>query len=213
MSPRAFCRTVALAAALAAGSACALDLSQVRGDATVSRAGAAAGAKQGDRIEQGDEIATSASSEVLVDFDQDGKLAMRPETVLRFEEMVYDAQTRKQRIGVRVVRGGLRFVSGVAGKHKVNFKSGNVAVGLRGTDLEIAQARPGLGVESGTYVRVNDGEVEMTARDGTTLVLGRDEIGHGAEATRSFVPRPPLVKIHNPPPALFERGSLDALLR
>jgi hypothetical protein len=53
----------------------------------------------------------------------------------------------------------------------------------------------------------------MVARDGTTLVLGLGEIGHGGEATRSFVPRPPLVKIHNPPPALFERGSLDALLR
>ena len=204
---------LALALAFAGAPAWALDLAKIRGDATLSHAGAASGAKQGDRIEQGDEISTTSASEVLIDFDEDGKLAMRQDTALRFEEMVYDAQARKQRVSVRVVRGSLRFVSGVAGKHKVIFKSGNVAVGLRGTDLEVVQARPGLGVESGTYVRVNEGEVEMVARDGTTLVLGRDEIGHGGEATRSFVPRPPLVKVHNPPAALFERGSLDELLR
>jgi hypothetical protein len=104
----------------------------------------------------------------------------------------------------------------VGPRKEVVFRSGTLTIGLRGTDIDLVLAPPTAAVEPGTYLRVNSGEAEMIARDGSRLVVKPDEVGHSQESsqtTRSFVPRPPFVLLRTPPPAIFERGSFDALLR
>lgn len=209
----------AVAVGLATWGSCgafAADITRIQGDATVTHLGASHAAAMGDALSEGDEVSTSPDGEVLLTVDEEGRLLVRPDSVLSFEEIRMDTRIKRQRMSVRVVRGGLRYVSGHIGGHAVKFEIGTYTIGLRGTDIDLVLAGPNSQVEAGTYLRVNAGEAEMVAKDGSSLVVRPNEVGQSLEAsqaTRSFVPRPPFIKLLKPPATVFRRDDFDSLLQ
>ena len=203
----------ALLLAILAHAAGAAELAVVSGNVSLGLAGSEKPAQVSAPIEEGSNVVTAPGAEALIVFDDGAKLLVRPGTQLAFDEFRPASTRGGARTAVRLVRGGLRFVSGKTRGHKITFHSREVSVGIRGTDIDLVVTASGAAAEPGTYLRVNTGEAEMVAPDGTALVVGANETALSRpEVTRSFVPRPPFVRLPQPP-AVFERSALDALLQ
>ncbi|MBC5764586.1 FecR family protein [Ramlibacter albus] len=192
-------------------------LARLRGKATVQRAAVVLPATEGMELRDDDEVLTEEQSEVLLQFDDGSRVAMRPETLLKLHEVPGPQWPERGAVKARMVKGAIRYVSGRATvSRNVRVFTPTSTIGVRGTDFDAShvEASPSGTFDVGTYVRVNEGEVELAGRDATVSVTpGEVAVASPPGLTARGIVRTPLVRKVTLPPGLFQRGSMDDLLR
>lgn len=95
---------------------------------------------RGSDIQQGDEIYTSGNSFAVLQFDDDTRMTLRPNTTFRIDEYRYKPEAPQQNSGFfSLIRGGFRAVTGLINKHApqaMRFKTRTATIGIRGTEFD-----------------------------------------------------------------------------
>lgn len=130
----------------------------------------------GDLVMEGDTIETGAASEAHVRLDDNGALAIRPNTRLMVVKFRAEGGDNDGMI-LSLVKGAVRGVSGWIGKFNrpsYRLKTPNSTIGVRGTDFEVIVVPKGTkGRKAGTYSKVFSGQIFLeTARGVIDIVPG-----------------------------------------
>jgi OmpA-OmpF porin, OOP family len=207
-----------LASALVPETAAAGTVSQVRGEASVTRANVSTPIVAGDTVKAGDTISSGTGASVMLQLIDDAKLLVRPGSSVRLTQITNGGPVELRKQSIELARGALRYVTGALGKLRpgsIRFKTPNATVGIRGTDIDIVHAPVTRGQSgAGTYVRVNSGEVELNGADGSLVTLTMNEQAVAApEGPRlRGGGRAPAARKLGAPANIFTVGELDSLL-
>lgn len=116
---------------------------------------------KGERVEAGDTIVTGKNGEVHIVTDDQGLLAIRPNTQLKIDE--YRANgNQDDAVVLNLLRGTFRSITGWIGKKQAKryqVKTVTATIGIRGTDHEPLVIDEGS--EAGTYDKVNAGGTRL----------------------------------------------------
>ncbi len=141
--------------------------------------GAAVAAKPGDTFVQGTSFATSANGRMVIKFEDGQLAALLPNTTLRIDQYTYDPRNaRASSSGVSLVRGALRFVTGLIGStnpEALRLAAGTFAVHLRGTDVTLLAEPTGTPTQTaavnlgGVLLETGVGSIHVGAGQFTTI--------------------------------------------
>ena len=218
------CVLALLLSATVAQDAWAARIAALNGKLSIERGDKTLNAAVGTRLRQGDAVISSADSEALVRFDDGARLVVRAESRVEVDALKLTGPPTTRQKTIKVLKGGLRYVSGVLGrgsvnKSKVTFTTNTATIGIRGTDIEIAVSQDAIGTEpAGTYLKVNSGLATLAAVDGTQVDVDPGQIAFGGlpelvPRGAGGVARPAARKVPAPGGDLFKTGGLDRLLR
>jgi len=162
-----------IAVSMFAGSVFAAETGYVHamsGDVTITQAGkASAKAKVGDLFEQGTSFTTGADGKAVIKFADGQVIALAPNTNFVVSSYDYNAaNVPSSNIVFSLVRGGMRFVTGLIGQtspSKFAVRTPTLTAGVRGTDGTIA-----IGPKGETLVTVKQGVVTITSAAGTVVI-------------------------------------------
>lgn len=203
---------LALAPAMAAAVGA---VARISGEAFIARPDAPARTvKADDLVNEGDLLTTAKGGEVLIRFNDQSVLTLRPDSsvvVARFQQ----TESGGGSFLANLLKGALRSVSGLIGKSSpqgVRFSTPTATIGIRGTDFEIAIVPEDTAdARAGTYNYVHDGVTTLglvTPGDGPTSVdVKPDETGLALAHPR---PGEPALQILQQRPAFLRGGGLDA---
>jgi len=139
---------------------------------------------QGQRVYSGATLNTSQAAQLTLKFDDDQQIVLNENTTFRIADFRYRAQEpRGDRAVFDLLRGALRFVSGVIGARSPNtvaLRAPQMTIGIRGTDFMVAIVNP-------AYVNVVSGSIATTNSAGT-VVFGPGAVGQVANAASLAVP-------------------------
>lgn len=151
----------------------------------VNKAGIERAAQKGGEVDQGDTVISAPGASAQIEMIDQGFLAVRPSTRLRFDAYVYHERGNgTERALLSLLEGGFRTITGLIGKlHKENYRiqTPNATIGIRGTDHEPMYIPPGetkLGAP-GTYDKVNVGIAYIQTPQGT-VDIGANQVGFAA---------------------------------
>ncbi|MBI2802799.1 MAG: FecR domain-containing protein [Gammaproteobacteria bacterium] len=149
---------IALLAAAACGNALADagKLLYVRGNTSAQAPGqhlriVAAGAP----VMAGDTISTGAESFAVIELRDTTRILLRPNT--SFQVSAYDETTGRESIGLNLLKGGIRAITGLLGKQRPDaFRlNGSIAtIGIRGTDFALRLCGPECGTEAENFPKL-----------------------------------------------------------
>lgn len=172
--------------------------------------------QKGDAVHESDIVTTARGSSAQIRMRDDGFIAIRPDSQLKFDTFVFAGeQDGKERSFLSLLRGGFRAVTGLIGqKNKANYRiaAGGSTIGIRGTDHETVLVVPGselaATVPSGTYNKVNTGETTLTTDKGTINILP-NQMGFAAAADQMPQLQPINLNIFTvvPSPALQSKAG------
>jgi OmpA-OmpF porin, OOP family len=193
-------------------------VSQVRGEASVTRANVSTPIMAGGTVKEGDTISTSAGASAMLQLIDDAKLLVRPGSSVRLALIINSGAMEKRGQTIELARGAVRYVTGALGKLRpgsIRFKTPSATVGIRGTDFDIVHT-PAMRGQSGagTYVRVNSGEIELNGTDGSLVTLTMNEQAVAAPEGQRLRGggRAPAARKLGAPANVFMVGELDSLL-
>ena len=112
----------------------------VTGDASVTTAGATVKAVPGTPLQQGSVLRTSSKSSLGVTFQDNTLMSFGPDTEVAVDEYLYQPSQGKLKLGTRVSKGTLNYVSGVIAKldpSAVSVKTPTGIIGVRGTEFAL----------------------------------------------------------------------------
>lgn len=143
------------------------------------------------QVASGDLLSTGARSYARIRFLDGAELTLRPNTVLRVDDFRFE-QTRPEEDSalLRLIRGGLRAVSGLVGKRgqpeAYRMDTPTATIGIRGTHYGALFCQADCGgltlpngqqPANGLYVDVADGRIMLSNAQGSQL-LGAGEFGY-----------------------------------
>jgi len=143
MNPRAL-SVLFVAALTLSGAASAAEpaakTTGLSGVVIVERArGGARFAAEGTALEVGDTLRTEADSQTRLDFADGSQVLVRPQSAFKIEKYRYnEAKPQDDGALLRLLKGGLRAVTGLIGKRKpeaFQLGVGTATIGIRGTDF------------------------------------------------------------------------------
>jgi hypothetical protein len=136
------------------------------------------------RIVSGSTITTGVGAQAIIKFDDQQQVVLNENTTFRITDFRYRAtEPRSDRAVFDLLRGALRFISGVVGARNPNvvqLRVPQATIGIRGTDFMVALVNP-------AFVNVVSGAVS-TANGAGTVVFGSGSIGSIASASSLAVP-------------------------
>lgn len=150
----------------------------VEGDVhLINDAGIVTAPKFGDSVREGQTLITGKDGEVHVLMDDDGYLALRPNTRIRVDSFLAEGGN-KDNVLLSLVRGTFRSITGWIGHnspHSYSVRTANVTIGIRGTDHEPSYLEPSDALQlqapgPGTYDKVNSGGTYLKGGTGTVEV-------------------------------------------
>lgn len=112
----------------------------VTGEASVTTAGNTVKAVPGTPLQQGSVLRTSAKSSLGVTFQDNTLMSFGPDTEVAVDEYLYQPSQGKLKLGTRVGKGTLNYVSGVIAKldpNAVSVKTPTGIIGVRGTEFAL----------------------------------------------------------------------------
>jgi len=132
----------AFAAMAAAGAEPAARTAGVSGVVIIERAaGGVKLAAEGTAMEAGDSLRTEASSQARLDFADGTQVLVRPLSLFKVEKYRYnEAKPQEDGAFLRLVKGGLRAVTGLIGKRRPDsflLGTSTATIGIRGTDFVV----------------------------------------------------------------------------
>jgi hypothetical protein len=157
-------------------------VTQLSGTLAVQRAdGSIRLLSQKSDVGQGDTLTTQSDSFAQVKFADGGLVTMKPNTRLKLDNFNYDEQQPdKDSMAYSLLKGGLRFVSGLIGKRgnkdAYRLQTATATIGIRGTaggaddclDPEHPCVNPDsqITLPQGVYVNVTEGEIIVANSNG-----------------------------------------------
>ena len=177
------------------------------GSANVRRGAAAAQALRiGDLVDEGHTVATEANSTAVIKFEDGQVMALHESSSFVVRQYLYSTQqVSASRAAFELLRGGLRFITGVIGstnRNALRLTAGAATIGIRGSDGTLVYD-PATRLLSAA---MNDGEISLMTP------LGTQSIGPGAFATASpTAPPTASAPVAQAAPAL--RQAVTALLQ
>ena len=180
--------SLALLALLGTGSALAEAgrFQFVHGEVSVTHPnGSQTAARKGDLVDEGDTIATGALAQAQLIMQDEGLIALRPDSRLRIDTYRFSGKADGSEQGVfALIKGGFRSITGWIGRvNKDNYKirTATATIGIRGTDHEAMYIPPPVEGESplgppGTYDKVNTGQTYLETGTGR-IELSVNQIG------------------------------------
>lgn len=183
----------------------------VLGDARLTGTGASRAVKKGDSVEEGETLVTARNASVQLRMIDQGFIAVRPDTTMKFDEYKYSGREDGNERGVlSVASGGFRTITGVIGRlNKQNYtvKTPTATIGIRGTDHEVIHIPvPAAGVQGigqpGSYDKVNVGAAFIQT-DVARVNVNANQVGYApaANVAPQLLPRIPEFFRATPPPA------------
>ena len=173
----------------------------------------------GSVLREADTLVVEPDGEALVRFRDGANMILRSDSRVTFDQLVQVGAPKKRKKTLKLLRGGMRYVSGKARQSQVAFVTQTATIGIRGTDIEIAVAEDSLaGNPSGTYLKVNTGQALLVGQDGTQVDVDPGQVAVGSEPELTprgagGVRRPAARRIEGASNAIFKAGALDSLLR
>jgi hypothetical protein len=141
-------------------------------------------ATKNQRIFSGATVNTGIGAQAILMFDDQQQVVLNQNTTFKIADFRYRAaEPRGDRAVFDLLRGALRFITGVVGARNptvVALRVPQSTIGIRGTDFMVALVNP-------AYVNVIAGSVSTTNAAGT-VVFGAGSIGQVASASTLAVP-------------------------
>lgn len=186
---------------------CALLLAAFVTDAHAKPAGTAVGVDQVARVVKGsktgklavgqgvfvgDKIATKASGQVQIEFKDETRLVIGPNSELVIRDYVAAGQSRARSFSVSALAGAFRFISGNSAKPSYKVTTPTGTIGIRGTRFDF-----GVRARGRTYVILFNGAVQLCGTAGSCRTIdelceiaGTDSRGNARLSSEStFLPR------------------------
>jgi hypothetical protein len=145
--------------------------------------------RQGDRVNQGDTVSTSAGSSVVLKFDDGQVAALTANSRMTVTSYQYNPQAGTGNVLLSLIDGGMRALTGLIGKNspdKVSYRAATATIGIRGTDVTIVTAGGNV------VVSVTEGAISFTF-NGQTVVIPAGQA------------------IHARPDGTFSRGAINQI--
>ncbi len=193
-------------------------VSRIQGDATLVRNRDSTALRHAAAVHEGDTITTAAGASVLVDLADGARLLVRAGTTVQLSRIANRGALDQRAHAIDLTLGAIRYVTGTVGRSRpdaVRFKTPTATIGIRGTDIEIVHAPKLRSLQgSGTYVRVNRGEIELGGNDGSrvTLTVNEQAFAGAPGPKMRGGERVPAARKLDAPAAVFVSGDLDGQL-
>lgn len=130
-------------------------------------------ARVGEIVYEGDSVVTGADGEVHLAMEDEGQIAVRPNTRMRITRYKAEGGSSDTSV-IALVQGALRSVTGWIGKYNPKgyaIRTPTATIGVRGTDHETMVIEQGSREgEAGTYDKVNHGATLLSTQHGKTEV-------------------------------------------
>ena len=127
---------------------------------------------QTQRVFSGNTVIVGPNSQATLKFDDDMQIVLNENTTFRITDFRYRAQQQhSDRAVFDLLRGALRFVTGIVGarsRNTVALRVPQATIGIRGTDFMVALVNP-------AYLNVLSGSVAASNSAGT-VVLGQGSL-------------------------------------
>ena len=163
---------------------------------------------------QGDKITTATDAELLLRMTDGTIIAMRPNSNLELSEYHFNKNdSNNDNIFIKLLKGGLRTVTGAIGKknpQKVRFSTPTATIGIRGTDFELAVIDENKKeAEAGTYNKVFQGTTFIENGQGKRVDVNANQAAFSPANALQMVQQFGLLKQI---PNVFFNGKYDNLL-
>jgi hypothetical protein len=165
---------------------------RIQGDVTATAAatGTVRTLRLKDSVFVGEEIRAASSAEALLNTDDAGIIAIRPQAVFVIDKFEAEGKSTDQ-FALRLLKGGLRLITGWVGRTnpgQYRISTLTATIGIRGTDHEpyemSADLASALQQRPGTYDKVNRGGTTMDVK-GNTLDIDPGKVGFASGADKS----------------------------
>lgn len=172
----------------------------------------------GASVEERDVLKSGLDGEAIVRFTDGALLVLRPNTQIAVSTYRYQANNGTNQSLIRLVRGSMRFITGLIGKsHRENarFEMPTATVGIRGTDFDaVYRDTRSNGVDAGSYSCVNEGATTMTDAQGRVveLLVGQTGFITSSELIAKGLATADRFGVIPTPKDLFKAGTFDGLL-
>lgn len=93
----------------------------------------------GGTVYEGDTLATGKSSNAVVAFRDESRVSLQESTVFHVEKFQYDKAASQENAVLRLLKGGVRVVTGLIGRanhDNYKFKVASATIGIRGTGFD-----------------------------------------------------------------------------
>ena len=128
--------------------------------------------KDGDAVNEGDNVTTAENSSLVLRFEDGQIVAMSAKSRMAITTYKYNQkEPAKSSVFLSLVTGGMRAITGLIGKvspDRVAYRAGNATIGIRGTDVTFATANGDV------VVTVVDGAISFTF-GGKTIAIPAGE--------------------------------------
>lgn len=152
-------------------------VTQLSGAVTASRPdGAVRQLALKSEVASGETLATGAGSYAQVKFIDDSEVVLKPVTTLAIDHFAFDhGKPAGDSAGLRLLRGGMRTVTGLLGKRskeKFTLHTPSATIGIRGTTFFLeyltgsADGAAASRLDPGLHVYVSDGGISLTNQAG-----------------------------------------------
>lgn len=162
------------------------EVTQISGTLSVRKAdGSIRILSQRSQVESGDTINTERDSYAQIKFTDGGQITLKPNTAVKIQEFKFAQENPQEDSFIyRLVKGGLRAVTGIVGKRskdKYELETATATVGIRGTTFSAddcvsnrEQNEDCRRLDPAVYIGVADGEVVVSNGQGDLgLVAGQ----------------------------------------
>lgn len=154
-------------------------------------------------IHAGDVLSTAQETYARIKFVDNAEIVLRPSSRVSIDEYLYqEEEPANDKVGISMLKGGLRAVTGALGKRNrdaVSINTPTATIGIRGThfgalfcqdDCQSVHTTSGQPPENGLHVDVTDGAIALTNAAGSQVV-GTGQFGYVRDGTTQPVLVPP----------------------
>lgn len=110
----------------------------IRGQVQIERDKALGDAKLGDIVHDGDRIQVRGDGSVGISLHDETLISLGPNSTLVIDAFAFDRTTREGKVETSILKGTLRFVTGLIGKlspQAIKVRTPVSTLGIRGTDF------------------------------------------------------------------------------
>jgi len=147
----------------------------------------------GSPVYEGDILQSSVQSHAVVAFRDGGRITLQANSVFHVEAFQYDKATKQENAALRLIKGGVRVVTGLIGRvnhDNYKFRVSAATIGIRGTGFDVwcngpcAEGENGLAAGPGglwmKYAALDDGYANDAGPQSALLLAEADDPMNGA---------------------------------
>lgn len=142
---KAIIAIVGVCAAVDAWSADSGMVKNLQGEVRVERAGKSSALHVGDGVQEADRVVVGPAGSVGITLRDETLISLGPNAALVIDGFAFDAKTNQGRVETSILRGSMRYVTGLIGRlhpKSIRVSTATATIGIRGTDfiVEVADA-------------------------------------------------------------------------